>query len=159
MHLQHHGEYYIEARIKCLNLRLRSTTSCRTRCSVTLLLQFRHSLAYRRRRQETPARRWPQTWCSDGAVVAPTKINQGRRPIQQTGPTRERAQQRRRDYTQTGVDSSPYDATTTSPIKINISPPAAHPSNAINQPSPPAGVFLPTYPPNEPPIPSCIPSV
>ena len=25
-------------------------------------------------------------WCNHGAVVAPTKINQGRRPIQQSGP-------------------------------------------------------------------------
>ena len=25
-------------------------------------------------------------WCNNGAVVAPTKINQGRRPIQQSGP-------------------------------------------------------------------------
>ena len=50
-----HGKYYIEVRIKCLNLRLRSTSSCRTRCSITLLLQFRHSLAYCRRWQETPA--------------------------------------------------------------------------------------------------------
>ena len=111
--------------------------------------------ASRRRQKAAPARRWPQMWCSNGAVVAPTKINQGRRPIQQSGSPRERARTNAAAPTPTsGVDSSPYDAITTS---FNILPPATHPAKAIDQPAPPAAGLPTTYPPTRHRLPIVLP--